>query len=368
MKRPEGFDPGRKAPEPTPSKSKATPPPKRVKPPRAAKLTNQAAPTTSEPDAATDPITLPSAAQLAASSAKSQSKKATATATPPPPIIRQSIDSEPVASARTEARAAARSARQARTELTRAARERRRYERGEVRRFTRRSRNRTTTIVVALGLVAVLGATLAVAVYSPILALRTITIDGATQLDAAELTDAVDGQMGTPLALIDFDQITRELGEFPLIRSYVTETVPPSTLIIHVVEREAVGVLRSGDTWQLVDPAGVILSTTEKRPSKMPQIKVKANNTDSAAFDEAAKVLLALPPKLRAKVQVISASSDYSVQFTLKGEAGQTVVWGNAEQSEYKARILSILIRKTDSDADVVFNVASPDSAFINEK
>ena len=361
MKRPEGFDPGRRAPEPPPRGNKPSKPAKQQREPAAsAPRARKGASATSEPDATTDPITLPTLPQQPTASASRP--------TAPPPIIRQSIDAKPVASARTEARAAAHSARQARAELKRAGRERRRFERGEVRRFTRRSRNRKTTLFVALGLVVVLCATLAVAVYSPILALRTIEIDGATQLDAAELTDAVDGQLGTPLALVDFDRITRELGAYPLIRSYVTETVPPSTLIIHVVEREAVGVLRSDKTWQLVDPAGVILSTTTKRPSKMPHIRVRNNDTDSAAFDEAAKVLLALPSKLRAQVDTISASTDYSVEFTLKGDAGQSVVWGNAEQSEYKARILAILIRKTDSDADVVFNVASPDSAFINAK
>ena len=359
MKRPEGFDPGRRAPEPPPRGNKPSKPAKQ--PAASAPRARKGAPSTSEPDATTDPITLPTLP-------KKQPTVAASRPTPPPPTIRQSVDAKPVASARTEARAAAHSARQARAELKRAGRERRRFERGEVRRFTRRSRNRKTTLIVALGLVAVLCATLAVAVYSPILALRTIEIDGASQLDAAELTDAVDGQLGTPLALVDFDRITRELGAYPLIRSYVTETVPPSTLIIHVVEREAVGVLRSDKTWQLVDPAGVILSTTTKRPSKMPHIRVRNNDTDSAAFDEAAKVLLALPSKLRAQVDTISASTDYSVEFTLKGDAGQSVVWGNAEQSEYKARILAILIRKTDSDADVVFNVASPDSAFINAK
>ena len=60
------------------------------------------------------------------------------------------------------------------------------------------------------------------AVYSPILALRTITVDGTSRIDAVEVQTAVDGQLGTPLALLDYDAITKDLTVFPLIRSYVT--------------------------------------------------------------------------------------------------------------------------------------------------
>ena len=54
---------------------------------------------------------------------------------------------------------------------------------------------------------------------------------------------AVDGQLGVPLALLDEDRIRTELGEFSLIRSYVTELVPPDTLLIHIVERAPIGVI-----------------------------------------------------------------------------------------------------------------------------
>ena len=284
-------------------------------------------------------------------------------------LIRQSTgkgEVTPVASAKTEARAASHAARQARTELRRAARERRRFERGEVRRFTRRSRNRRVTIGVVLGLVAVLVAVLAVAVYSPILALRTIEITGAKQLDTEELLSAVDDQVGTPLALVDFDRITRQLGSFPLIRSYVTETIPPSTLVIHVVEREAVGMVKDGSNWAIVDPAGVVLSTASKKDSDLPEIKVSGGKTDSDAFAEAAAVLLALPDDLRKKVVSISASTEDDVTFTMTGSASQKVVWGNADNSEFKARVLAILVKKNRKVEGLTYNVASPDTAYVN--
>jgi cell division protein FtsQ len=113
------------------------------------------------------------------------------------------------------------------------------YERGEARRFTRRSRRRRITwLVSALSLLLVVGFVTG-AVYSPLLSLKTIRIEGASRVSAASVRAAVDGQIGRPLALVDFDSITRALGKFPLIRSFVTETVPPNTLVIRIAEQSA---------------------------------------------------------------------------------------------------------------------------------
>ena len=99
--------------------------------------------------------------------------------------------------------------------MRRAARERRAVERGEIKRFTRRARTRRVVAVTAAGLVALLASLLAVAVFSPILSLREITIEGTSRVDADEVRAAIAGQSGTPLALIDFARIESELSEFP---------------------------------------------------------------------------------------------------------------------------------------------------------
>ena len=341
MKRPEGFDPARR---PVPPARPATPPPASSKRPASKN-------TASKPEA-----TAP------------RSKKPAE-----PKVVHQSAGrgrSEPEFSAKAEARAAAHSARAARRELTKATRNRRKVERSEARRFTRRSRNRQVTIGVVAGLLVLLAAMLAVAVYSPILALREVRVDGASQIDDAVVSAAVDDQLGTPLALIDFDRITTELGKIPLIRSYVTETIPPSTLVIHVVEREAVGVVKNasgqGGRWNLVDAAGVTLSTTDEKPSDMPQISVSGDVRTSKAFAEAARVLLALPTDLRGRVLRISASTDYNVSLLLKGKAGQKVVWGNADRSDFKARVLEVLIRDNSGVKGATYNLVAPDNAYVS--
>ena len=264
-------------------------------------------------------------------------------------------------------RTADESLKDARRRLKRAERSRRRFERGEVRRFTRRSRSRRTIMLTAAGLVVALLAVLAVAVYSPLLALKTITVDGASRVDAAQVTDAVDGQLGTPLALLDYGQFTRQLAEFPLIRSYVTEMVPPDTLIIHIVERAPVAAVQSGAEFDLVDPAGIVVQSSPERPDGVPLIDIGGQEPDSAAFTSVVAVLLALPAPLLAQVDSITANTQDDVTFVLRG-VGQSVVWGSADNSGYKASALAAMVAKQDPNALIEYDVSAPGSVVVTSR
>jgi cell division protein FtsQ len=246
----------------------------------------------------------------------------------------------------------------ARRRLRKVARARRRFEHAEVRRFTRRSRRRRATWITLASIVAVLGITLAVAVYSPILALRTITVDGTSRLSAAALRTAVDGQLGTPLALIDFDQIKRELATYPLIRSYATETVPPHTLRIHVIERQPVAILKRGALYDQVDPAGVVIASSTSRPA-LPLIDVGSNGVDSAAFNSAVRVLLAMPASVKEKVTTITAKTADDVELALQGTA-PGILWGGPENSALKATVLAAMLQRPECTSLAVIDVSAP--------
>lgn len=244
-------------------------------------------------------------------------------------------------------------------EARKAARARRRYERDEVRRFTRRSRHRRAAWIGAASVTAALVGTVAVAVYSPMLALDRIEITGTASLDQAVILDAVDGQVGTPLALVDTDRLTRELARFTLIQSYVTETVPPGTLIIHITERRPIGSVMTASGFTVVDPAGVVIEKSDVRPPGVPTIELAGADTDSDVFASVVEVLLALPDPVATQVDRVLAATKDDVTLVLAG-AGQRVVWGSAEQSELKARVLARLMATQAPDAAVEFDVTAP--------
>ncbi|NYF10605.1 cell division protein FtsQ [Leifsonia sp. AK011] len=246
-----------------------------------------------------------------------------------------------------------------RAELKRAARERRKAERAEVRRFTRRTRNRRVALIAVAGVILTLIGIVLTAVYSPILALREVRIEGTSRINAQEVQDALGSQMGTPLALLDAGTIETQLAAFPLIRSYATQTVPPGTLVVTIVERQPVASVATPTGFSLVDPAGIVLQESAEPIAGVPFIDLAGAATDSPAFGAAVEVLLSLPPELLAQVQSVTAHTQDDVTLVLAG-VGQRVTWGAADDSAKKAALLSALIAVTDPAQPGEFDVSAP--------
>lgn len=234
--------------------------------------------------------------------------------------------------------------------------------RAEVKRFTRRARRRRIGWLAVLGVLGLVAALVVTAVFSPILALREIRVDGTARLDAAVVQDAVSGQLGTPLALLDDARIRRELAEFTGIRSYVTELVPPGTLVIHIVERTPLGAVVSAAGFDVVDAAGVVLESTPTRPAALPLLQIDEEGPAGTGFAAMAEVLVALPPEVLAQVDSIDARTRDDVTLSLAGSS-QRVVWGSAADSERKSRILAALLARFATAGPGEYDVSAPGSA-----
>ncbi|TPG08818.1 FtsQ-type POTRA domain-containing protein [Curtobacterium flaccumfaciens] len=260
---------------------------------------------------------------------------------------------------------AAETAREARI----AKRRRRLLERAEVRRFTRRSRHRRAAWITAASVVLVLGVSILVAVFSPLMALRTIEVKGTNRVDETALRQALSDQIGTPLARLDFDAIKRDVAGFPLIESYVTEEAPPHTLVVTVTERTPVVAVRSGSTFDLVDPAGIVVQSSPKRPATMPLADIARARLGSSSFRTMTEVVLALPSTVRSQVTRVAGSTADDVTLTLKD--GSTVVWGSPDDSDAKAALLAALVKDHEArnpGVVVEYDVSAPDNGVIRAK
>ncbi|WP_254149108.1 FtsQ-type POTRA domain-containing protein, partial [Clavibacter michiganensis] len=269
-------------------------------------------------------------------------------------------DGEPTPRAHRPARpaSAATGDAEARRQLRRARRERQRYERQEVRRFTQRARRRRAGLLGALGAVLTLAIVVGIAVYSPLLALRTVEVEGADRVSPSSIQAALSDQVGTPLPLVDLDRVGDELRAFPLIRSYSTESRPPSTLVIRIVERTPVAVIQSGAGFDLVDPAGITIERTTARPDGYPLIDLPSADFSSPRFQAAAAVLVALPADFLPQVDSIQANTTDDVMLTLR--SGKKVLWGSGERSIDKAQVLQALVK---ARGDVgSYDVSAPDA------
>ncbi|WP_241982161.1 FtsQ-type POTRA domain-containing protein [Cryobacterium ruanii] len=280
----------------------------------------------------------------------------------PAPIVRPAVAPAAEPEPTSERSGGTAGARAARSVLRAAQRARKRFERAEVRRFTGRARRRRTAWIVGLGSIVFAFGLIIGAAYSPLMALRTIEVVGTSRIPATDVSAALTGQLGTPLPLIDSDVVKGELSEFTLIQSYVTESRPPGTLVVRIVERVPVGVLAGPTGFDLVDAAGVVIETTPERTAGYPLIDAP-DGIDSAGFKAAAAVLAVLPETIRSQLDTVTAVTTDDVTLSLLG--GERVVWGSPEKSEYKAVVLAALLVGHPAGTVNEYDVSSPDSAVL---
>lgn len=241
-------------------------------------------------------------------------------------------------------------------DVWRATRARRRALRAEVRRFTgRQRRRRALWIGVAASLVLLVLVTLGAA-YSPLFAVEQIEVAGTSQLKAADVQRALDGQLGKPLPLVDESAVKAALVRFPLVESYTLEARPPHELVVRIVERTPVGAVQSDAGFTVVDAAGVALSTTSSAPPGQPIITVPSLH--SAAFSSLGQVMRALPAAIRVQVTAASATTADDVTLTL-GATRTQVVWGSADQSALKALVLEKAMKAKAPSSVAAYDVSS---------
>lgn len=197
----------------------------------------------------------------------------------------------------------------------------------------------------------------AVAVFSPIMSVREIRVEGTDQLDPAAVAQALTELEGVPLAQLSAQDVGAVLEQFVLVQSFSVQRLPPSEVIVQVVERVPVGVVVTDDEVTVVDAAGVSLWVDAAATETLPTIAA-AGDASSAAFLGAAMVSLALPEDLRAQVERIAANSAEDVLLTLRD--GTQVLWGSVEETPRKAEVFAALKLATEGEDVSVYDVSSP--------
>ena len=205
-------------------------------------------------------------------------------------------------------------------------------------------RIRRNAIIAACVVAALVAGVLVAAVYSPLLAVRTVTVSGTKLLKPAQVQAALKPLQGKPLPQISDGEVDVLLKPLVQIKSVTTQAHPPSTLVVQVQERIPVALVKRGEEYILVDVEGVRLSSTADPASvKLPVIDGGAGAIGKDLFQATAAVLGALPASVLAKLSNASAKSVDAVELKLID--GQTIVWGNAGEKELKARVLEALLK-----------------------
>lgn len=205
----------------------------------------------------------------------------------------------------------------------------------------RRKRN---VLLVAATLAAIVAGLLAAAVFSPVLAVNTVSVSGTHLLTPAQVEAALEPLHGKPLPQITDEEVGRLLEPLVQVKSVSAEARPPSGLAVAVRERVPVALVKQGEQYQLVDVDGVQLASTADPASvSLPVIDGGAGTIGKELFRATAEVLGALPADVLAKLSNASAQSVDAVELKLID--GQTIIWGNAGEKELKAKVLAALLK-----------------------
>lgn len=208
-----------------------------------------------------------------------------------------------------------------------------------------KAKRRKRILLGTLGTVAVLIAgILAAAVYSPVLALQTVTVEGTKLLTADQIRTALAPLQGKPLPQISDADVTALLAPLVQVKDAAIQARLPSTLQVKVTERVPVALVKQGEAHQLVDVDGVKLSDAADPDAVLLPVIDGGNGTlPKDLFQAITGVLGALPADVLARLSSASAKSVDAVELKLVD--GQTIVWGNAGEKELKAKVLEALLK-----------------------
>jgi cell division protein FtsQ len=213
-------------------------------------------------------------------------------------------------------------------------------------------------VLVGGGAVLVL---LAVAVwvvgFSSLLGVRSLAVRGVSTADPAAIRAAAAVPPGTPLFRVDTAAVARRVERVPAVASASVHVSYPSTVVITVVERVAVGYVRQGGPGgpvELVDATGTAFRQVTAPPAGLPKVDLGAGDP-RAATAAASTVAGALTPAERAAVDTVrvDAGSGGAPAVSLGLTDGRRVLWGGAERSVEKARLLAPLLGQPGKSIDL---------------
>lgn len=247
---------------------------------------------------------------------------------------------------------------QAKERLKQAGRARRKRERREQRRFTEHIRMRRRRWFIAGCAVLGLALFVVVGVFTPIMAVKDIQVQGVQSVNAEELQTALSKFEGVPLALVSDQDVHRAIEPFPLIQRYSIQRIPPHTLVVQIEERMAVIALEREDGFDLLDPAGILLGRVAERPAGVPLGSPELTDTASEAFIAASSIVRDMPADLRQLLVTVRASNAQDVSFGLS--TGTEVLWGESKFTQRKSAVLRTMLSSIGSPA--MIDVSAPEA------
>lgn len=209
-------------------------------------------------------------------------------------------------------------------------------------------------VVVAVLVLALVGTGVYGVWFSAWLDVEEVRVTGVESISADEIRERSGVESGTPLARVDLDSAEAKVGALAEVRRVDVSRSWPDAVVIEIEERVAIAVVELGGRLRGMDEEGVVFGSYKRAPSNLPRVHTKVS-TSAAALREGAQVVSAMPESLSLLVDYVEVASIDEISLVLKD--GRRAVWGSADDSALKARVLGDLLSTTEAQ---VYDVSVP--------
>lgn len=222
------------------------------------------------------------------------------------------------------------------------------------RRFARRQWRRRwlawKNVLAALVVVGLVGGAVWAVWFSALLSVQGVEVAGTASLKPQQVRRAAGVTLGEPLVSVDLGAVRSRVAALAPVERVEVSRQWPDQVLVEVTERTPIAVIDIGGRLRGLDRHGVVFLDYKKAPPALPLVKTPIG-TGSEALREAAAVVGAMPAELARIIDHVAVETVDGISLEL-GD-GRTVMWGSADDSAQKARVLQALLRQDATTFDV---------------
>ena len=202
-----------------------------------------------------------------------------------------------------------------------------------------------------------------VVLASPIVAVRTVQVEGAKYADAALVRSVSDSLKGKSVLTVDTKTASERLESDPWVKSARITTSLPSRVLIQINERIPVAWFLGVDNRaRVIDEDGLVLSVVEGRPTQYMWIEgtgpnLTAGASSAAAYRAAGQLAMSLPSELAPMVKHLGVAGTEEITMTLK--TGTVINFGAPVDMRNKLVNVVVLLRRQDVNSIVGIDVST---------
>lgn len=186
--------------------------------------------------------------------------------------------------------------------------------------------------------------------YSSVLGVNQVDVEGNEFVTDAQVRQLVQVDDGEPLARVDIAAVASRIEELPAVKSVDVSRKWPNSLLVQVRERSVVAVIQVGARYRGMDETGTMFRNFARLPKGVPVIRA-TGELSAEVRAEGASVVGALPPAVARRVEYVELRTVDQINLILRD--GRSVVWGSAEESDTKGKVLEVLLAEEGTTLDV---------------